>query len=114
MSRKAVFSLASRDQTEEFAPEIAEMLAVLGMEPEDYLVTDESVLADFSTCYPESATEGDDRGSSWESMRNRWKLWARQEFPRRFPQMFFEEGFLYRPLVVLARRLRESRERKPC
>jgi len=107
--------LAETDAVEVFAEEIAEMLAVLGLEPDSYWVSDETLLSDFSTCCPDSVDlESESMADSWEDLRDRWEVWARQEFPRRFPDLTFEEDFLRRPLVNLARRLRESREAPVC
>jgi glutathione S-transferase len=109
------FTLAERDAAEAYSKEIAEMLAVLGMEADDYLVSDESTLADFSTCCPESVDlEPGGMIRSTKDLRDRWEAWALQEYPRRFPDMPFEADFLHLPLVTLARRLRESREVHSC
>ena len=50
MSQKIIIS--EQDITEEFAPEIAEILSLLGFEERNYMVTDDSSLGDF---YPKKS-----------------------------------------------------------
>jgi len=107
-------TFADRDLAEEYSVEIAEILSVLGMDPDSYIVSDESSLIDFSTCCPEHVDlEADSKAGSWKDLRDRWEMWAKQEFPRWFPELYFSDNFLRTPLVVLASQLRESRSRKP-
>lgn len=105
MSQKIIIS--EQDITEEFAPEIAEILSLLGFEERNYMVTDDSSLGDFYCRYPESASHYD---VNLNRRRNGeiWEAWLAGVWAGKFPGAS-SENLVDTPLVRLAQRVRASR-----
>ena len=99
--------IAEQDLVETYEKEIDEILEFLGLDPTECMVTDESSIFDFSTCYPESDEPVDDCATYADEVR-RWKIWLEQSWSRRFPQVTLGSG-KDRYLVRIAMRIRESR-----
>lgn len=100
------------DITEEFAPEISEILSLLGFEEGNYMVTDDSSLGDFYCRYPESesACTSEAETSHYDATLSRhrngdiWESWLAGVWAGAS-----SENLVDTPLVRLAQRVRESR-----
>ena len=114
MSQKVI--LCEQDITEEFAPEIAEILLLLGFEEGNCMVTDDSSLGDFYCRYPEyeSACTSEAETSHYDETLDRrrngeiWEAWIAGVWASKFPGAS-SENLVDTPLVRLAQRVRESR-----
>ena len=103
--KKIVF--ADQDLVEVYQSEVNEILEFLGLDPAECLVTDESSLTDFSTCYPDDE-EPDGACASYADEIGRWRDWLERSWPRLFPGVALGVG-KERYLVRIAARIRESR-----
>lgn len=102
------FTIAEQDLVDIYRPEIREILAFLGMDLEECLVTDESSISDFSLCYPASEEPADSLDSYMDAV-NRWDAWLEQAWPRHFPNVKLGTTHTEHLLVNIAARIRESR-----
>lgn len=101
-------TIAEQDLTEAYQREIGEILEFLGLDIAECLITDESSIHDFSTCYPEAECPAEACGSYREE-HDRWDAWLEQSWPRRFPCVALGQTHRESYLVNLAARIRESR-----
>lgn len=108
MKKTKKITIAEQDLVESYQKEINEILEFLGLDPADCLVTDESSIHDFSTCYPEAECPVEACGSYGEEV-DRWDAWLEQSWPRRFPGVALGQTHRESYLVSLAARIRESR-----
>lgn len=106
--KKITFTIAEQDLTEIYRQEIDEILLFLGLDPAEVLVTDESSIDDFSTCYPENEILADSSASYGEAV-DQWETWLEQSWPNRFPGVALGRTHTESLLVNLAARIRESR-----
>ena len=107
MSPKKII-IAEQGLTEAYQQEIGEILEFLGLDIAECLITDESGIHDFSTCYPEAECPAEACGSYIEEL-DRWDAWLERSWPRRFPGVVFGRSHTESILVSLAARIRESR-----
>jgi hypothetical protein len=97
--------IAEQDLVYVYQEEIGEILDFLGLDPAEVLITDESSIYDFSTCYPEAEEPAEDCESYKEEVK-RWDEWVEKTWYRRFPGVSPGKD---RFLVRIAARIRESR-----
>lgn len=117
--RKVIF--VEDDEVERYASEINEILALVGYHLDTCMITNESNLYDFSTCYPESEQPGEecepkdlDRRTPQEYLqwhREQWDSWIKNKWADTFLDVPFGDDFRETTLVHMAERLRESRDR---
>jgi hypothetical protein len=98
---------ADQDLTETYQQEIGEILEFLGQDIEECLITDESSIYDFSTCYPEAECPVEACGSYMEV--DRWDAWLERAWHQRFPCVALGQTHTESRLVNLAARIRNSR-----
>ncbi len=108
MEEMKKITIAEQDLTESYQQEIGEILEFLGQDIEECLITDESRIYDFSTCYPEAECPAQACGSYGEEV-DRWDAWLEQSWPRRFPGVALGRSHRESYLVSLAARIRECR-----
>ncbi|MHB1705862.1 MAG: hypothetical protein ACYCSH_07410 [Acidithiobacillus sp.] len=100
--------IAEQDLAEVFQKEIDEILEFLGRDPAECLITDESSILDFATCYPEGEEPEEDSALTYQDCVDQWKAWLETAWSKRFPGVLLGVG-KDRYLVNLAARIRESR-----
>lgn len=110
--------IVEQDRVELYAAEINEILALVGHSLDTCVVTNESSLYDFSTCYPESEEPEEpvdmsrmSRQDQWQWHVEHWDEWIRQKWMDTYPDIPFGQHFTDSYLVSLAERLREMRDR---
>lgn len=108
MEEMKKITIAEQDLTEVYQQEIGEILGFLGQDIEKCLITDESRIYDFSTCYPEAECPAQACGSYGEEV-DRWDAWLERVWHQRFPGVALGQTHTESLLVNLAARIRESR-----
>lgn len=113
-------TVAEQDVVEQYAAEIDELLHIVGHSLESCMITDESSIYDFCTCYPEDEEPLDDampenvqalpRKEQWLWHVDQWHEWLHKKLAESYAGISLDKTPKDDYLINMAKNLRDMRD----